>query len=86
MDNEIEVTNYHLNVAAKFGDTVARTHHGTGREPMTDAELYEQHPIDELVFAVTGEKVHDVPEHYLILDAFEEGYFYSDIWEADDDA
>lgn len=82
MVNEyFSITNYHLNVALAHGQKLAKAQQDAGHtEPLTDEELWEEYPQDEIVFLVTGEKMHDVDEHYLILDAFEEGYFYHEGW------
>lgn len=76
------VTNYHLNIAMTYGEQTAKNQIERGHdEPLTEPELWTEHEPDELVFSVTGEKIHDVEESYLILDAFEEGYYYYDGWE-----
>lgn len=75
------ITNYHLNVALKHGEHVAKAQIDEGRtDPLTDEELWDTFPQDDIVFLVTGEKIHDVDESYLVLDAFEEGYFYYAGW------
>lgn len=76
------ITNYHLNVARLHGEKVAQHQQDEGRtEPWVEEELWEEFPDDEIVFLVTGEKIHDVDESYLIIDAFSEGYFYHEGWE-----
>jgi len=76
------VTNYHLNLAKRYGEQTAKIQIERGHtEPLTEPELWDEHAPDELVFYVTGEKMHDVDESYLVLDAFAEGYFYYDGWE-----
>lgn len=76
------VTNYHLNIAEKHGQSVAQAQIDAGyTEPLTDEELWDNHPQEDIVFLVTGEKMHDVDEGYLILDSFEDGYFRYGGWE-----
>lgn len=78
------VTNYHLSVAHQHGSKVAKHQRDEGRtEPYTEEELFEEFPEDEIVFLVTGEKIHDVDESYLVIDAFSEGYFYEEGWDSD---
>lgn len=75
------VTNYHLDLAKKHGENLAKLQIGLGHtEPLTAEELWDEHPEDELVYQVTGEKMHDVEESALITDSFEEGYFYYGEW------
>lgn len=77
-----QVMNYHLEVARLHGEKVATHQIAEGRtEPLTDEELWDEFPQYDIVFLVTGEKMHDVDEGYLILDAFEEGYFYHEGWD-----
>lgn len=80
MDNTIEVTNYHLQIAKTYGESIAKAHVLAGKEPVTEEELWDEFEQDDIVWVVTGEKPHDVPEHFLILDSFEEGYYYADDW------
>lgn len=76
------VTNYHLNIAKLHGEKIARHQQADGRtEPLSEEELLNEYPEDELIMLVTGEKEHDVDEAYLIVDAFEEGYYREDGWE-----
>ncbi len=81
--DDVDVTNYHLNAAERHGQKIAASHKDKGIEPLTDEELWVEHPQEDIVFLITGAKIHEVPENYLILDSFEEGYFY---WEGWDDA
>lgn len=85
MDDEFIVTNKHLNLAMQYGEATAKIQREHGHTaPLTDEELWEEHPQEDIVFMVTGEKLHDVAEYYVILDSFEEGYFYYDGWEIND--
>lgn len=73
------VTNYHLNIAKQYGEKVAQHQREEGH---TEAdEPWLEHSQDEIIFLVTGEKEHDVDESYLIIDAFEEGYYREEGWE-----
>ncbi len=80
-NDDVDVTNNHLDAAERYGQRVAAKHHEHGSDPVTDEELWDEYPPEDVVFLITGAKVHDVPEHYLILDSFEEGYFYSEVWD-----
>lgn len=75
------VTNYHLNIATKHGEKLAQHQQAEGHtEPLSEEELHASLD-DSIVFLVTGEKEHDVDESYLIIDAFEEGYYREGNWE-----
>lgn len=79
--DDIDVTNYHLNAAERYGQKVAAQHKEKHGEPVTDEELWAEFPQEDVVYLIMGAKEHEVPEHYLVLDAFEEGYFYSEVWD-----
>jgi len=75
------VTNYHLNIAKMHGEKLAQHHQAENHsEPLGEEELHASLE-DSIVFLVTGEKEHDVDESYLIIDAFEEGYYREENWE-----
>lgn len=86
-DNEVEVTNVHLVVARKYGESIAAVHKNVLEKDgaVTEDELFEEHSEADVVWIVAGEKLHNVPEYYLIIEEFEDGYFYSDVWDNDVD-
>lgn len=87
MDNTVELTAYHYKMAAQYGRSVASTHkHVLGLDgPRTEEELLAEHTEADVIFAVTGEKAHDVPDGYLLIEEFEGAYYYDEVWEAEDE-
>lgn len=83
--DDVEVTTHHLDAAERYGQKIAATHKERVGEPVTDEELWDEHSEGDVVFHITGAKMHDVPEYYLVLDSFETGYFYWEGWDADDE-